>query len=190
MSSVIGSSDPFATRPDRRSVQLRAYIVRGDNEILDVFVDDLSYTGCSVQTDTVLVPGETVLLSVLGRGGGKALVRWYKDRIAGLEFEFEELSRERVQRSAERTPLDAEVTVRRISHLGYRVKIYDASPAGCRCEFVERPEIGERIWVKFDGLESIECKVRWIKNSEAGLEFSRPIYPAVFDLLCEKHRSI
>ena len=41
------------------------------------------------------------------------------------------------------------------------------SPQGCRCEFIERPNIGERVWVKFDGLEAIESEVRWLKETSA-----------------------
>jgi hypothetical protein len=165
---------------------MRGYIVRGDQEIVDVSVGDLSYSGCAVHTDTLLEPGEVVLLSVLGRGGGRAIVRWYKDRVAGLEFVPVDPPYEQVPRSTDRKPVKAEVLLRRTSHSGYRVRAFDLSPLGCRCEFIERPRIGERLWVKFDGLEALESEVRWIREADAGVIFVRPIHPAVFDMVLQR----
>jgi hypothetical protein len=63
------------------------------------------------------------------------------------------------------------------------VRVYDASPSGCRIEFVERPAVGERVWVKFDSLVAVEGYVRWIEGHVGGVEFERPLYDAVFQKL-------
>jgi hypothetical protein len=68
------------------------------------------------------------------------------------------------------------------------VRAYDASAHGCKVEFVERPEVEENVWVRFEGLEPIEARVCWLKGRCAGLEFSRPIHPAVFELVAERLR--
>ena len=177
--------DP-ASRPERRFVQMRAYIVRENKQILDVSVVDISYSGCSIDLETPLKPGETLLISVLGRGGGRAVVRWYRDRRAGLEFEGYEGTRKHVHRSSERLPIEAEVLLRRSAHHGYRVRIFDTSPLGCKCEFIERPRIEERVWVKFDFLDALESEVRWVNDMTAGLKFMKSIHPAVFDMLTER----
>jgi hypothetical protein len=83
-------------------------------------------------------------------------------------------------RRADRVELTAEVSVRRSGVHPFRVRIFDASPEGCRIEFVERPSVGERVWVKFDGLESIEGTVRWVEGHIGGVQFERPLYDAVF----------
>jgi hypothetical protein len=70
--------------------------------------------------------------------------------------------------------------------------LFDASPEGCKLEFVERPSVGERLWVKFDGLEAVEATVRWVAGHVGGLEFCRPLHAAVFDRLaasCQKRPS-
>ena len=82
-----------------------------------------------------------------------------------------------------RTALDAEVALRRTGHHHYKVSVYDASPHGCRIEFVERPSLKERVWVRFEGLEAIEAQVCWVDGFVAGVEFVNPIHPAVFDRL-------
>lgn len=84
--------------------------------------------------------------------------------------------------------VDAEVALRRSSQHNYRVHAYDVSPHGCRVEFVERPELDERVWVKFEGLNPIEGLVSWIDGFVAGIEFVNPIYPAVFDALLPRLR--
>jgi hypothetical protein len=86
-------------------------------------------------------------------------------------------------RRAERVAVNAEVALRRASQLNYRVRAYDASPYGCKLEFVERPELEERVWVKFEGLDALEGLVCWADGFVVGVEFVRPIHPAVFEAL-------
>jgi hypothetical protein len=66
---------------------------------------------------------------------------------------------------------------------GYRVRVFDASPEGCKVEFVERPAIGERVWVRFDGIEPLEGTVRWVEGHVGGVKFKRPLHQAVFQRL-------
>lgn len=99
----------------------------------------------------------------------------HKHRIAALD--------PRYSRRADRLELDAEVALRRSARLNYRVRVFDASPYGCKIEFVERPELEERVWVKFDGLDAIEGWVVRIDGFVAGVEFVRPMHHAVFDAL-------
>jgi hypothetical protein len=40
--------------------------------------------------------------------------------------------------------------------------------------------------LKFDGLEAIEAEVCWVEGFVAGLQFDKPIHPAVFDLLLHR----
>ena len=85
-------------------------------------------------------------------------------------------------RRADRVAIDAEVALRRSAQLNYRVRAFDASPYGCN-EFVERPELEERVWVKFEGLDALEGMVVWVGGFVAGIEFVRPMHQAVFDAL-------
>lgn len=84
--------------------------------------------------------------------------------------------------------LDAEVTLRRPGHNNFPVRVYDASAHGCRIEFVERPRVHDRVWVKFPGLEALEATVCWVQGFVGGVEFEKPIHTAVFDALIAKHK--
>jgi hypothetical protein len=92
------------------------------------------------------------------------------------------------RRKVARAPIDAEVLLRRSVEHGHRVTIYDLSPAGCRVEFVERPRLGESVWVKFEGVEAIESIVRWVEGDSVGVEFVKPLHIAIFDFLLSKLR--
>ena len=90
------------------------------------------------------------------------------------------------ERRSTRISLQAEVQLRRSGHHRFLVSVHDISPEGCKLEFVERPRLDETVWVKFDGLDAIESNVCWIRGSDVGIEFARPIYPAVFDTLVRR----
>jgi PilZ domain len=86
-------------------------------------------------------------------------------------------------RRAHRVCLDAEVGIRRAGAHAFRVSIFDVSPVGCKIEFVERPALEERVWVKFDGLEALEGTVRWVRGHVGGVQFHTPMHEAVFQRL-------
>ena len=82
---------------------------------------------------------------------------------------------------ADRVALSADVFVRRLGGHKFSVRAFNVSPTGCKIEFVERPSVGERVWLKFEGLEAIQSTVRWVDGHYGGVEFDRPLYPAIFD---------
>ena len=173
----------LAKREGRRAVEMRAFVVRPNNEIVDVRVLDLSYNGCGIETPSPLARDEVVKVSVLGRGAMPAKVRWYKSRKAGLLFFPEQAADTTLQTRPARMAITAEALLRMSGRLRYRVTASDLSPNGCRCGFVERPEIDEHVWIKFEGLEALKSKVTWIAGFEAGLSFCTPLHSAVFAML-------
>jgi hypothetical protein len=171
-------------RDHRNLVELRGYGVRGNSEIIDLRVFDLSYDGCGIESPARLIPGEEIKISVLGRGATNATVKWTDGRKAGLTFEAE--PRKQSPRKSERIELTGEAFLRRPGKHGFRVRVFDLSPFGCKCEFVDRPSIEERVWLKFDGLEALESDVCWVEGSTLGVEFSKPLHSAVFNMLVDR----
>ena len=84
-------------------------------------------------------------------------------------------------RKAERIPLIADIDFRRTGEHRWRVNVLDISREGCRLELPVRVKIDDMIWV-------IQGKVCWVKEWVAGIEFTRPLYPAVFDMIERKMR--
>jgi hypothetical protein len=92
-------------------------------------------------------------------------------------------------RKSARVGVSGEVTLRRPGKSNYRVRAFDASFDGCKLEFIERPEVGEALWVKFEGMELLEARVCWTEGFTAGVEFKKPLHPAVFELLISRLES-
>lgn len=177
-------SQPKPRRERRRAVDLAGFAALADNSTFDLSLTDLTYDGCQIATDTVLELGTKLKLSVVRLGVLDAHVRWYENGKAGLSFNPEAtFEHKETPRNHDRLELTAEVQLRRVGRQKYQGRTFDLSPRGCKVEFIERPRAGEMLWIGFDGLDPIEAEVRWVDGFFGGVEFVRPIYPAVFDLL-------
>ena len=185
--SAFGLEREGIRRRERRAVAMRGYIVREDGKTSEILLLDLAYEGCGLQSGEELRPGEAVKLSILRRGAIDAEVRWCVGGKAGLVFapDPQPDDSERPRRSA-RISTTADVVIRRIGRANYRVRVVDLSTHGCKVELVERPNVGEHILVRIDGLETLEAEVCWVTQDVAGVRFEKPIHPAVFDLLAER----
>ena len=169
---------------ERRPASLGAFATRKDGSVVEMTVVDLSIDGCGVLCPTHLDKGEMLNLAVLRRGTVGAVVRWSEGGRAGLSFTQEPTGVAPVEpRCHERIAVDGEVSLRRAGKTQFRVHIYDICPDGCKAEFVDRPELGEQLWIKFDSMDAVEANVRWITGAKAGLRFSRPLHAAVFAML-------
>lgn len=179
------ATPPPVQRRERRPVTLAASATRSDGSLVELTIVDLSYDGCGVVCTNDLAVGEHLDLAVLRRGATPVVVRWTDGARAGLSFAAVASDEEPTwqPRRCERVSVEGEVTMHRRGKGTYRVHIYNLSPDGCRVEFVERPEINEQLWIKFDGLEPLVADVRWITGAKAGLKFSPGFHAAVFDLL-------
>lgn len=84
-------------------------------------------------------------------------------------------------RRSARVAISASVKLRRRGRHNFTVQVFDLSAEGCKLEFVERPELDETVWVKFEGLEGLEAMVCWVEKTVVGVEFLRPLHQAVFE---------
>ena len=164
---------------------MKGFAALDDGTTFAISVVDLSYDGCKIETELALLAGMRMKLSFPELGiATAASVRWYKRGRSGLVFYPEDLpEKTQAVRKHERVALAGELLIRRSGRPQYQTRFFDMTPAGCRVEFVERPREGETVWVKFDGISALESTVRWINGFTVGVEFVRPFYPSVFDLL-------
>lgn len=92
------------------------------------------------------------------------------------------------ERRAQRQPFVATVEVREPGAHPQKLKVLDVSPLGCRVSLVSRVKLDTRVFLRFPGLEAIPAYVCWCENFEAGLEFEKPIYPAVLSHVMSQFR--
>jgi transposase len=174
-------------RVPRRAVVLPGYAALEDGSTFSISILDLSYDGCKIQTPIALLPHVKLKLAVLRLGSLDAEVRWYSNGCAGIRFSADDSSqKEKSPRQHHRTAVTAQLSLRQSGRQNYFSSVFDLTPSGCKVEFVERPREGDVIWAKFLGLDALEATVRWVDGFVGGIEFKRPIYPAVFDLLLAK----
>lgn len=187
LTSAKGRDGRFNQREERRPVRLLGFLVPAGRRGDEVTLLDLSYEGCSVETDLELTAGDKVELSVMSRGAIEAEVRWFANGKAGLVFANKEAPEKRYwPRRHDRRPVEAQVAMRRLGKGSHRVRVYDISPSGCRVEFIDKPQLDENVVIRFDGLEGMHSEVCWTSPNCAGLRFERAIHPAVFDLLVDR----
>jgi len=89
-------------------------------------------------------------------------------------------------RRSERVAISAEIELRRSFNGKYPVTVRDCSAQGCCINLVDRVALDETLWIKLPGLESIEAYVCWTRDFVAGVEFIKPLHPAVFDMLMKR----
>lgn len=94
-----------------------------------------------------------------------------------------------IERREPRQSLEVDVDVREPGMAGHRLHLKDITSLGCRISLLDRVKLDSRLFVKFPSLESIPCYVCWCKDFEAGLEFEKPLHPAVLEHLIAKLKS-
>lgn len=89
-----------------------------------------------------------------------------------------------MRRKEDRKPLALDALCRTVAERK-PVRIWDLSSRGCRI-FVAAMCLaaGQRIVLRAEGMESFDATVRWASDEFAGVEFDRPLHPAVVDFLC------
>jgi len=179
--------DAFSPRPDRRYVDLTGHALLADGTKAPASVVDLAYEGCKIRCGTPLRPGDRVKLAVFRLGLIDAEVRWYANGEAGLTFAPSEAGPSpHWPRRSQRVSVNAIVTLRKPGKHHYQAKVSDMSPEGCRAEFVDCPVTGDLVFIKFEGLETLDAEVCWVNDDQMGLNFAKSFHPAVFDLLMQR----
>ena len=68
------------------------------------------------------------------------------------------------------------------------VTVSDLSVRGCKIESLYlRVDVGDKIFLRPEGLEGRPCTVIWCTERAAGIRFDQPFHPAVLDNLWRVH---
>ena len=74
-------------------------------------------------------------------------------------------TRKQIERRASRVEVPGEISLRAVGRNPYRVRVLDLSTDGCRVDLVEsRPNVGEHVLVKFEGIETMDAEICWIED--------------------------
>jgi hypothetical protein len=97
------------------------------------------------------------------------------------EHETEHVQPRRIRRAA-RIGFELPVRCKR-GVLRTTVMLRDMTTHGARIDGLEHLHLDEPITLLLPGLQAKEAYVAWHRDLSAGLEFDRPLHPAVFDQL-------
>jgi hypothetical protein len=89
-------------------------------------------------------------------------------------------------RRAVRVPIGTEIALRRSFAQSAPGRLVDLTVFGCRVEMIEWTRPGERLFVSLPTIEPILSAARWVDGRVAGVEFTRPLHPAVFAMLARR----
>lgn len=90
------------------------------------------------------------------------------------------------RRSEPRTPVSADVPVRRLGQTAVEARLVNISSRGFMAETRAVIEPGARIWLTLPGPGRVNALVVWARNGRIGGEFAQPIDPlSVFQALGE-----
>ena len=78
-----------------------------------------------------------------------------------------------------RRPVNIGAGLREPERPASSVTVVDLSTDGCGIELASHVTVGARVWLKLPGLESWDARVAWCDDGRAGLQFIRPLHPAV-----------
>ncbi len=79
-------STDWIARGRRQAARLTARALMPDGTKHTVVLTEMSYEGCKLSSNRPFVKGQTVVLSVPGRGEIVAQIRWIRDGWAGAKF--------------------------------------------------------------------------------------------------------
>lgn len=100
---------------------------------------------------------------------------------ARAEPEREERASER--RRHKRVAVQSTMTVRRVGSCGFEVALEDISASGCRVVMLDSAVAGDPVVARLPQLEPLGSRVCWAEGTVTGVQFLRPMHPAVFDML-------
>jgi len=90
------------------------------------------------------------------------------------------------RRLHQRTNVQGHISVRRLGSFGFDTQVRDLSATGCKVELVESVTVRDPVVARLPGLEPLGATVIWSDERCAGLQFNRPIHPAVFEMLLDR----
>ncbi|MGZ8998851.1 MAG: PilZ domain-containing protein [Allosphingosinicella sp.] len=92
-------------------------------------------------------------------------------------------------RKSQRVPVEMGAALRQRGAAGVSVQIMDLSVDGFRVATHLDLFEGSDVWLRLGGLEACHAKVVWVSGHLVGCRFSRPLHPAVLDMVVAKGKT-
>lgn len=91
------------------------------------------------------------------------------------------------RRRAPRAPMSLDASVGMGGMARALCKVVDVSVGGARLQSYTALKKGSTIWLTLPGIGQVAADVMWADDFLAGCQFHRPLDPAAFEALLERH---
>lgn len=95
------------------------------------------------------------------------------------------------RRRDDRIDIEANASLRVMNGSRKEGSVENLSEYGCRLRIPHISfEVGDVVWFKIDSIQPWQGTVRWREKGYVGVEFSRPFYPAVFEMVVQMNKPV
>lgn len=91
-------------------------------------------------------------------------------------------------RRTSRRAIDFGALLRDMGATASPVQLRDLTEDGCKVYGFDRLHPGQDVWLKIPGLHPQRASVAWVRNAEAGCEFSRRLDDSLLEQVLAVHR--
>ena len=69
--------------------------------------------------------------------------------------------------------------------------LYNLSASGCSIRVSQGAvQVHDEVWFKIDTIEPWKGTVRWVSKQNVGVEFDRPLFQSLFELIAHAHQPV
>ena len=95
------------------------------------------------------------------------------------------------RRRDDRIDVDGSASLRALHGSHNEGRVDNLSEYGCRLRLPHVSfDVGDVVWFRVDTIQPWQGTVRWVSGDSVGVEFDRPFYPAVFDLIVQMNKPV
>jgi len=95
------------------------------------------------------------------------------------------------RRASDRVKVEATASLSASLANSVEGRLYDLSATGCALELdFASFDVGDDVWFRIDTIQPWKGVVRWRDGNKIGVEFVRPFYPAVFELIAQANQPV
>jgi hypothetical protein len=95
------------------------------------------------------------------------------------------------RRRSARAAVDATASLCISLRSGFEGRLNNLSADGCSLQLTFGSfMVGDLVWFRIESIQPWRGTVRWVNGDKVGVEFERPFYPAVFELLVKSHQPV
>ena len=127
-------------------------------------------------------------------GDDHGLVDMPASLFENARIEEDRRKRDRIEadrRRGERAAVDATASLCISMRNGIEGHLYNLSAQGCSLQLTFGSfMVGDAVWFRIESIQPWRGTVRWVNEDKVGVEFERPFYPAVFELLVKSHQPV